>query len=67
MRIVMLSDLESSGGAAIAAGRLAEALVVLGTEVIRVVGQPDGRTPAAERHGEDFRSSENAGGASGHF
>jgi len=44
MRIVMLSDLESSGGAAIAAGRLAEALVVLGTEVIRVVGQPDGRS-----------------------
>jgi glycosyltransferase involved in cell wall biosynthesis len=44
MRVVMLSDLESSGGAAIAASRLAEALVGLGTEVFRVVGLPDGRT-----------------------
>ena len=43
MRVVMLSDLESSGGAAIAASRLAEALVGLDTEVIRVVGVPDGQ------------------------
>ena len=43
MRVVMLSDQESSGGAAIAASRLAEALIGLGTEVIRAVGQPAGR------------------------
>jgi len=39
----MLSDQESAGGAAIAASRLAEALVGTGAQVIRVVGQPDGR------------------------
>jgi glycosyltransferase involved in cell wall biosynthesis len=39
----MLSDNESSGGAAIAASRLAEALVGLGAEVIRIVGHRDWR------------------------
>ena len=43
MRIVMLSDNESLGGAAIAASRLAEALIGLGAEVIRIVGQTDWR------------------------
>jgi glycosyltransferase involved in cell wall biosynthesis len=43
VRIVMLSDNESSGGAAIAASRLAEALIGVGAEVIRVVGQTDWR------------------------
>ncbi|HUW95321.1 MAG TPA: glycosyltransferase [Anaerolineae bacterium] len=43
MRIVMLSDNESTGGAAIAASRLAEALCGLGAEVIRIVGQTDWR------------------------
>jgi glycosyltransferase involved in cell wall biosynthesis len=43
MRVLMLSDQESGGGAAIATSRLAEALVGLGAEVIRVVGKPDGR------------------------
>jgi glycosyltransferase involved in cell wall biosynthesis len=43
VRVVMLSDNESSGGAAIAASRLAEALVGLGAEVIRIVGQRDWR------------------------
>ena len=43
MRIVMLSDNESIGGAAIAASRLAEALCGLGAEVIRIVGQTDWR------------------------
>ena len=43
MRIIMLSDNESIGGAAIAASRLAEALCGLGAEVIRIVGQTDWR------------------------
>lgn len=41
MRVVMLSDNESTGGAAIAASRLAKALTGLGAEVIRIVGQTD--------------------------
>lgn len=41
MRIVMISDLETSGGAAIAASRLADALARTGTEVIRIVSLPD--------------------------
>lgn len=43
MRIVMLSDLETVGGAAIAAGRLAVGLAGTGAEVIRLVRFPDGR------------------------
>lgn len=43
MRVVMLSDSETTGGAAIAASRLAEALGRTGAKVIRIVGKPDGR------------------------
>jgi glycosyltransferase involved in cell wall biosynthesis len=43
VRIVVLSDNESSGGAAIAASRLSQALTGLGVEVIRIVGQTDWR------------------------
>ncbi len=42
MRVLMLSDNESMGGAAIAASRLAAALVDRGLEVIRAVGRADG-------------------------
>lgn len=46
MKIVMLSDVETSGGAAISAGRLAAALIQAGHEVTRVVGWPqDGAHP----------------------
>jgi len=38
----MLSDAETSGGAAIAASRLAEALVRVNIKVTRIVGKPDG-------------------------
>ncbi len=43
MHVVMLSDVETSGGAAIAASRLAEALVQAGVRVTRIVGYPDGQ------------------------
>ena len=43
MHVVMLSDLETSGGAAIAASRLAEALVQAGVRVTRIVSYPDGK------------------------
>jgi len=42
MRIVMLSDTETKGGASIAAGRLAEALIQEGHQVTRIVGEHDG-------------------------
>ncbi len=42
MHVVMLSDSETSGGAAIAASRLAEALIGAGNEVTRIVFNPDG-------------------------
>ncbi len=41
MHVVMLSDAETSGGAAIAASRLAEALIWTGVRVTRIVGYPD--------------------------
>lgn len=43
MHIVMLSDLESEGGAAVAASRLAEALYKAGHQVTRVVHWADGQ------------------------
>lgn len=50
MRIVMLSALETVGGAAIAASRLAEALIRAGVEVVRIVGRPgEGRYPRTTR------------------
>jgi len=45
MHVVILSDLETQGGAAIAASRLTEALIEQGVRVTRIVGIPDG-----ERH-----------------
>lgn len=42
MRIVMLSDAETQGGAAIAASRLANAFIESGHSVHRIVGWPDG-------------------------
>jgi len=42
MRIIILSDNETSGGAAIAASRLASALTLEDVEVIRIVGRADG-------------------------
>jgi glycosyltransferase involved in cell wall biosynthesis len=41
MRVVMISDFESSGGAAIAASRLAHGLVELGHDVQRIVAIPN--------------------------
>lgn len=41
LKVVMVSDYESMGGANIAASRLAEALVDAGHEVIRLVGRGD--------------------------
>jgi glycosyltransferase involved in cell wall biosynthesis len=43
MRIVMLSDNETQGGAAIAASRLAKALIQSGHQVTRIVATPDRR------------------------
>jgi glycosyltransferase involved in cell wall biosynthesis len=42
MRVIILSDTETSGGAAIATSRLALALTMENVEVIRIVGSPDG-------------------------
>jgi len=42
MHVVMLSDTVTSGGAAIAASRLAEALMQANMKVTRIVGKPDG-------------------------
>jgi len=44
MRVVMISDQETHGGAAVAASRLAAALVAHDHEVIRIVPEHDGRT-----------------------
>src|SRR5438876_11678099 len=44
MRIAMLSDLETQGGAAIAASRLATALSDAEHEVVRLIGWPEGRS-----------------------
>jgi glycosyltransferase involved in cell wall biosynthesis len=42
MRVIILSDTETMGGAAIATSRLASALTMEGVEVIRIVGSADG-------------------------
>ena len=44
MRIAMISDLETSGGAAIAASRLAARLAEAGAEIVRCVRFADGRS-----------------------
>ena len=46
MRYVLLSDIELVGGAAVAAGRLAAALVARGHDVHWLSANPDGRTHA---------------------
>lgn len=43
MHIVMLSDAETEGGAAIAASRLAQGLIEAGQKVTRLVAFPDGK------------------------
>lgn len=43
MHIVMLSDAETEGGAAVAASRLAQSLVEAGERVTRLVAYPDGK------------------------
>src|SRR5436190_2992782 len=43
MHVVMLSDLETAGGAAVAASRLADGLVDAGVDVTRVVSKRDGQ------------------------
>lgn len=43
MRVVLVSDLETRGGAAVAASRLAEGLLREGVEVIRLVAEADGQ------------------------
>ena len=43
MHIVMLSDYETQGGAAIAASRLAQSLCAAGQRVTRCVLYPDGK------------------------
>ena len=60
MRIVMLSDFESFGGAAIGASRLAQALVEAGEEVIRIVGTSDGDTHPWETKVLQMRRPEKA-------
>ncbi|HEX8089704.1 MAG TPA: glycosyltransferase [Blastocatellia bacterium] len=43
MHIVMLSDAETEGGAAVAASRLAQGLVEAGQKITRLVAYPDGK------------------------
>ncbi len=43
IHVLMLSDAETDGGAAIGASRLASGLLAAGARVTRVVGRPDGR------------------------
>ena len=43
MRVALLSDYETAGGAAIAASRLAGGLMGAGHEVVRLVNSSDGR------------------------
>ena len=49
MKIVMLSDFELRGGAAIAASRLATGLLRAGHQVTRIVKSDAGRAPAGEK------------------
>lgn len=48
MHVAMVSDLESGGGAAVAAARLAEGLLAGGARVTRIVARPDGQSHAWE-------------------
>ena len=49
MRILIVSDLESTGGAAIACQRLTQGLIDLGADCVRAVGGMDGGAPAQEK------------------
>jgi len=44
VRIAIVSDSETAGGAAVAASRLAGALAAAGHEIVRIVSIPDGRS-----------------------
>jgi glycosyltransferase involved in cell wall biosynthesis len=49
MKVLMISDLETAGGAAVAATRLAEALLKQDNEVIRIVSKQDLKFPPWQR------------------
>ena len=49
MKILIISDLESTGGAAIACQRLTQGMTSLGADCIRAVGGMDGGAPAQEK------------------
>lgn len=49
MNILILSDLEATGGAAIACQRLTQGLISLGVQCVRAVGGMDGGAPAQEK------------------
>ncbi|MEI6562127.1 MAG: glycosyltransferase [Verrucomicrobiota bacterium] len=49
MKILIISDLESTGGAAIACQRLTQGLMGLGADCVRGVGSMDGGAPGQEK------------------
>ncbi|MCX6967575.1 MAG: glycosyltransferase [Verrucomicrobia bacterium] len=49
MRILIVSDLETTGGAAIACQRLTQGFIDLGADCIRAVGTMDGGSPTQEK------------------
>ncbi|XHR29411.1 MAG: glycosyltransferase [Chthoniobacteraceae bacterium] len=49
MKLLILSDLESTGGAAIACQRLTQGLIGLGVDCVRAVGAMDGGAPTQEK------------------
>lgn len=49
MNLLILSDLEATGGAAIACQRLTQGLIGLGVHCVRAVGREDGGAPAQEK------------------
>jgi glycosyltransferase involved in cell wall biosynthesis len=49
MKVLIVSDLESTGGAAIACQRLTQGLTGLGVECVRAVGAMDGGAPGQEK------------------
>ena len=49
MKLLVLSDLESTGGAAIACQRLTQGLMDLGVHCVRAVGSMDGGAPPQEK------------------
>ncbi len=55
MHVAIVSDLETEGGAAIAASRLAQGLLDAGVEVTRIVALPDGKRHPWRTVGVGFR------------